>query len=70
MSAAAAGRFTRRLSGLRPLLWRLPLLVFLAVGAIAQRFGLAVALATLAFEPLVVLAVALGTRLSTEPDSK
>lgn len=34
----------------------------LAVGAIAQRFGLAVGLAVLAFEPLVVLAVAIGTR--------
>jgi MFS family permease len=34
----------------------------LAIGALAQRFGLAVAIAALAFEPLVVLAVVITTR--------
>jgi fucose permease len=45
----------------------------LAAGAIAERFGLAAALASLAFEPIVVLSVALatsrrGTRVAATSD--
>jgi MFS family permease len=41
----------------------------LAIGALAARFGLALALAALAFEPLVIVAVALGTRRRTSATS-
>jgi MFS family permease len=39
----------------------------LGAGAIANRFGLSLALAALAFEPLVVLAVAVGSRARSMP---